>query len=82
MLKVALGDGVLLLEVRTSRRAVDTASRQIIIKKMERVRTTALMCIPHIATMRPDDMNRVQLCMEKTAQLNCSRSYVNERWLL
>ncbi|CAN6827320.1 unnamed protein product [Brassica oleracea var. botrytis] len=49
---------------------------------MERVRTTALMCIPHIATMRPDDMNRVQLCMEKTAQLNCSRSYVNERWLL
>lgn len=30
--KVAIGDGVLLLEVRTSRRAVDTASRQIIIK--------------------------------------------------
>ncbi|KAL0845603.1 hypothetical protein Bca101_018849 [Brassica carinata] len=25
---------------------------------MERLRTTASMCIPHIATMRPDDMNR------------------------
>ncbi|CAN6981322.1 unnamed protein product [Brassica oleracea var. botrytis] len=48
---------------------------------MERVRTTTSMCIPHIATMRPDDMNRyVQLCVEKTAQLNWSRSYVNERW--
>nr|VDC77252.1 unnamed protein product [Brassica rapa] len=47
---------------------------------MERVRTTASMCIPHIATMQPNDMNRVQLCVEKTAQLNCSRSYVNDRW--
>ncbi|CAG7889972.1 unnamed protein product [Brassica rapa] len=26
---------------------------------MERVRTTASMCIPHIATMQPNDMNRV-----------------------
>ncbi|CAN6807557.1 unnamed protein product [Brassica oleracea] len=48
---------------------------------MEQVRTTASMCIPYIATMRPDDMNRqVHLCVEKTAQLHCSRSYVNERW--
>ncbi|KAF3513605.1 hypothetical protein F2Q69_00009895 [Brassica cretica] len=85
--KVTIGDGVLLLEVRTSRRAVDIYSKQtnyhqkfwgeIIFflalakpflytrrgndfdqTEMEQVRTTASMCIPYIATMRPDDMNR------------------------
>ncbi|CAH8374971.1 unnamed protein product [Eruca vesicaria subsp. sativa] len=79
--------GVLLLEIITGRRAVDTASRQSIVMwakpllekssveeivdpklrnefdetEMRRVMQTASMCIHHVATMRPDMNQLVQL---------------------
>ncbi|KAL0721531.1 hypothetical protein Bca4012_036130 [Brassica carinata] len=79
--------GVLLLEIITGRRAVDTASRQSIVMwakpllekssveeivdpklgnefdetEMKRVMQTASMCIHHVAAMRPDMNQLVQL---------------------
>ncbi|KAJ0233953.1 Receptor-like cytosolic serine/threonine-protein kinase RBK1 [Hirschfeldia incana] len=101
--------GVLLLEIITGRRAVDTAKRQSIVawakpfleknsvddivdprlgnefdpKEMRRVMLTASVCIHHIATMRPDMTQLVQLLRGEDGpaelqQKPCERAEVSE----